>query len=93
MSIGWFGAGSLRVEHIPTKRSRIAPPWLKSHFISTMHSLSLRGIAVEPGSRVALLAFEAYATFSLNPSDLIARAALSQSPESMAEALIEEAAQ
>ena len=93
MTIAWLGLGKLEVSHYPTGRNGVAPDWLKSHFINTMHVLSAKGIPIGPGSEIALQAMETYAEFVLNPGGLMARAALSQSPEQLADALIQQAAQ
>ena len=93
MTIAWLGLGKLEVSHYPTGRNAIAPDWLKSYFINTMHALSVRGVSIGPGSEIALQAMETFAGFVLNPNDLMARAALSQSPEQLADAIVQQAAQ
>ncbi len=88
MTIDWLGLGKLEVSHYPTSRNTIAPAWLKSHFINTMHALSTKGVSIGPSSPIALQAMETYAGFVLNPDDLMTRSALSQSSEQLAEAIL-----
>ena len=88
MTIAWLGVGKLEVSHYPTGRNAIAPVWLKSHFINTMHSLSTRNVSIGPDSSIAVQTMETYAEFVLNPQGLMTRAALLQTPEQFAEAIL-----
>ena len=93
MTVGldWFGAGAMRVVDHRTGAAVVAPSSLKTHMLGAAQSLMDKGIYSQQNPALFGRLFEQYGKFALAPNDLITRAALSQSPSELADALLEEA--